>query len=114
MQLAVREFGRPDALISNSCVMDDMSHIGEIINKKTERVFRFNTFVPVYAMGSAVKVFLEQGGGNVINVASAGATHTRAGATYCGSKAAIAPASKKPPLCICPGTSAEALLLPAE
>ncbi|MGN0791465.1 MAG: SDR family NAD(P)-dependent oxidoreductase [Christensenellales bacterium] len=67
----------------------------EIINKKTERVFRFNTFVPVYAMGSAVKVFLEQGGGNVINVASAGAMHTCAGATYCGSKAAIAPVSKK-------------------
>ena len=28
MQLAVREFGRPGALISNSRVMDDMSHIG--------------------------------------------------------------------------------------
>lgn len=28
MLLAVREFGRPDALINNSCVMDDMSHIG--------------------------------------------------------------------------------------
>ena len=80
--------------INNSCVMDDISHIGENINKKTERVFRFNTFVPVYAMGSAVKVFLEQDGGNAINVASVGAMHTRAGARCCGSKAAIAPASK--------------------
>lgn len=114
MLLAVREFGRPGALISNSRVMDDMSHIGEIINKKTERVFRFNTFVPVYAMGSAVKVFLEQGGGNVINVASAGAMHTRAGAIYCGSKAAIAPASKKTAFMHTSRASAEALLLPAE
>ena len=94
MLLAVREFGRPDVPINNSCVMDDISHIGENINKKTERVFRFNTFVPVYAMGSAVRVFLEQGGGNAINVASVGAMHTRAGAICCGSKAAIAPASK--------------------
>lgn len=95
VELAVKTFGKLDILINNAGIMDDMSPIGDVKNEKIDQVFAVNVYGPMYAMRKAVQVFLEQGhGGNIVNVASFGATRTAAGAVYAASKAAVIALSK--------------------
>lgn len=95
IDLAVKEFGRLDALVNNAGIMDDMSPIGDVKNEMIEKVFSVNLYGPLYAMRKAVGQFLAQGdGGNIINVASVGAMRTVAGAVYGASKAAVITMSK--------------------
>ena len=97
IDLAVREFGRLDILVSDAGIMDDNTAIADLSNEMMFELFRVNTFGSMYAMRKAVQTFLaqdEQAGGNIINIASVGAIHQTAGVAYCASKAAIASATR--------------------
>lgn len=95
IDLALREFGRLDALVNNAGIMDDMSPVGEMSNEMLETLMRVNTYGPLYAMRRAVRAFLAQGeGGSIINIASVGAVHNTAGVAYAASKAALVAATK--------------------
>ncbi len=91
---AIAQFGRLDILVNNAGVMDDMSPIGDVTDERFDHVMKINTYGPMYAMRKAVQVFLEQGGGNIINVASVGAMRSAAGAAYVASKAALVAMTK--------------------
>ncbi len=91
---AVAQFGRLDILVNNAGVMDDMSPIGDVTDERFDQVMKINTYGPMYAMRKAVQVFLQQGGGNIINVASIGAMRSAAGAAYVASKAALVAMTK--------------------
>ncbi|NLY53766.1 MAG: glucose 1-dehydrogenase [Firmicutes bacterium] len=84
---AVRVFGGLDILVNNAGIMDDFSPIGSVSDEMWERVIQVNLSGPFYASRKAVQHFLEQGSGNIINVASIGGLYgARAGAAYTASK----------------------------
>lgn len=84
---AVKGSGRLDILVNNAGVMDDFSPVGDVKDDMLEKVFSLNVYAPFYSMRRAVNVFLEQGGGNIINIASIGGLFgARAGAVYTASK----------------------------
>ena len=95
IDMAVKTFGRLDVLVNCAGIMDDNTAVADMSDEMMNRLFRINTFGPLYAMRKAVKVFLAQGdGGNIVNVTSVGAVHQTAGVAYCASKGALASATK--------------------
>lgn len=87
---AVKESGKLDILVNNAGIMDDFSPVGDVKDEMIEKLFSLNVFAPFYSMRKAVEVFLENGGGNIINVASIGGIcGSRAGAAYTASKHAL-------------------------
>ena len=72
IDLAVKEFGRLDVLVNNAGIMDDNTAVGDMSDEMMERMFKVNTYAPLYSMRKAIKVFLEQDdeSGNIINVTS--------------------------------------------
>ncbi|MGI5936892.1 MAG: glucose 1-dehydrogenase [Oscillospiraceae bacterium] len=84
---AVRRFGRLDILVNNAGIMDDFSPVGNFSDIMFEKVMKLNLVAPAYSMRKAVKIFGNQGGGVIINVASIGGLFgARAGAVYTASK----------------------------
>ena len=59
---AIAEFGRLDILVNNAGIMDDNTAVGDVSDEMLERLFRVNTYGPIYAMRKAVKVFMDQAG----------------------------------------------------
>ena len=82
--------GKIDILVNNAGIMDDFSPVGDVTDEMLERVFNLNVFSLFYSMRKAVDIFLKQGSGNIINVASIGGLYgARAGAVYTASKHAV-------------------------
>ena len=85
-----KDAGKLDILVNNAGIMDDFSAVGDVTDKMLERVFNLNVFSLFYTMRKAVNIFLEQGSGNIINIASIGGLFgARAGVTYTASKHAV-------------------------
>ena len=80
---AITFFGKVDILINNAGIMDGFEPVGEVTNARWDRVFAVNVNGPMYASRKAIQYFLEQGHGNIINIASIGGLQGgRAGAAY--------------------------------
>ena len=87
---AITFFGKVDILINNAGIMDGFEPVGEVTNARWDRVFAVNVNGPMYASRKAIQYFLEQGHGNIINIASIGGLQGgRAGAAYVASKHAV-------------------------
>ena len=52
-----------DVLINCAGIMDDNTAVGDMSDEMMERLFRINTYGPLYAMRKAVRTFLAQGDG---------------------------------------------------
>ncbi|WP_320164563.1 SDR family oxidoreductase [uncultured Trichococcus sp.] len=87
---AIALFGKVDILVNNAGIMDGFEPVGEVSNERWERVFAVNVNGPMYASRKVIQYFLEQGSGNIINIASIGGMQGgRAGAAYVASKHAV-------------------------
>ncbi|MGI6752262.1 MAG: SDR family NAD(P)-dependent oxidoreductase [Anaerovoracaceae bacterium] len=87
---AFNDSGRLDILVNNAGLMDDFSPVGDVKDEMLEKIFNLNVFSLFYSMRKAVEIFLKQGSGNIINIASIGGLFgARAGAVYTASKHAV-------------------------
>ena len=69
---AITFFGKVDILINNAGIMDGFEPVGEVTNARWDRVFAVNVNGPMYASRKVIQYILEQGHGNIINIASIG------------------------------------------
>lgn len=84
---ALSHFGGLDILINNAGIMDHFEPVGDVSNLKWEKIIKTNLEGPMKAMRSACRIFLKQGNGIILNIASiAGLVGCRAGAAYTTSK----------------------------
>lgn len=82
--------GKLDILVNNAGIMDDFSPVGDVTDEMLEKVFNLNVFSLFYSMRKGIEIFLKQGSGNIINIASIGGLYgARAGAVYTSSKHAV-------------------------
>lgn len=90
IDFAYNDSGKLDILVNNAGIMDDFSPVGDVSDSMLERVFSLNIYAPFYTSRSSVKIFLKQGHGNIVNIASIGGLYgARAGAAYTASKHAL-------------------------
>ena len=90
INMAVSTYGTLDILVNNAGIMDHFAPVGELDNAMWENVMKVNVDGPFKAMRSAVKVFLKNGSGVIVNIASVGGVNgARAGAAYTASKHAV-------------------------
>lgn len=81
---------RIDILVNNAGLMDDFSPIADVTDEMLNKVFSLNVYAPIHLMRDAIKVFLKQGHGNIVNISSLGGLYgARAGAVYTASKHAL-------------------------
>lgn len=87
IDFAVSEFGKLDILVNNAGVMDEMMPIAEASDEIWDKVIGVNLTGPFFSSRKAVNQMLEQGGGNIVNIASIGGLQgSRAGVSYTASK----------------------------
>jgi NAD(P)-dependent dehydrogenase (short-subunit alcohol dehydrogenase family) len=67
---ATSVFGRLDILCNNAGIMDLMTPAAEVSLELWERVLSVNLSGPFLACRRAIPLFLEQGGGSIVNTAS--------------------------------------------
>lgn len=90
IEFAYSDSDKLDILVNNAGIMDDFSPVGDVTDEMLQKVFDLNVFSPFYSMRKAVEVFLKEGSGNIINIASLGGLYgARAGAVYTSSKHAL-------------------------
>ncbi|EUJ48638.1 SDR family oxidoreductase [Listeria fleischmannii] len=87
---AVDKFGKMDILVNNAGIMDNFVPVAEVTDDLWERVLAINTTGVMRATRKAIPLFEENGGGVIVNIASAGGLFgSRAGAAYTASKHAV-------------------------
>ncbi len=90
INLAKTTYGTLNILVNNAGVMDNFQPVGEVDNETWDRVMKVNVDGPYKAMRGAIKIFMENGSGNIINIASIGGLKGGvAGAAYTTSKHAL-------------------------
>ena len=90
IDLAKTTYGTLNILVNNAGVMDNFQPVGEVDNETWDRVMKVNVDGPYKAMRGAIKIFMENGSGNIINIASIGGLKGGvAGAAYTTSKHAL-------------------------
>lgn len=90
IDFAYNNSSKLDILVNNAGIMDDFSPVGDVKDEMLEKVFSLNVYAPFYSSRKAIEIFLKQGKGNIINVASIGGLYgARAGAAYTASKHAL-------------------------
>lgn len=83
----LNKFGGLDILVNNAGVMDNFTPVAELSDELWNKVIGTNLNGPFFACRSALKFFLQKGGGRIINIASIGGfCGGRAGAAYTASK----------------------------
>ncbi len=84
---ATSTYGRLDILCNNAGIMDLMTPAADVPLDLWERVLAVNLYGPFLACRRAIPLFLEQGGGSIVNTASeAGLRGGAAGTPYTVSK----------------------------
>jgi 3-hydroxybutyrate dehydrogenase/3-oxoacyl-[acyl-carrier protein] reductase len=78
---AVQRFGRLDILVNNSGGIQDFSMIADMSNEAWDRVIRWNLYGPFYAARHALKYFIPQKSGRIINMSSLEGKHGKPGVT---------------------------------
>ncbi|MDU4959040.1 MAG: SDR family oxidoreductase [Sporomusaceae bacterium] len=87
---AVKTYGCVDILVNNAGIMDDFVPAADLTDELWERVFAINTTGPMRAIRKVLPLFIRQGGGVIINIASnGGLAGSRAGAAYTAAKHAV-------------------------
>jgi NAD(P)-dependent dehydrogenase (short-subunit alcohol dehydrogenase family) len=84
---AVRDFQRIDVLCNNAGIMDRFVPLDQVTDEHWEKVLGINLEGAFFACRRAIPIMLEQGGGAIVNTASAAAlAGGRGGAAYTVSK----------------------------
>lgn len=87
ISITLKHFGGLHILINNAGVMDHFETVSDVSNLQWEKILKINLEGPMKAMRSACRIFLKQGGGVILNIASVGGLFgCRAGAAYTTSK----------------------------
>lgn len=90
VDLAVSTYGRLDVLCNNAGVMDYMQGVGELSDDIWRRVLSINLDGPMFTSRRAIPSMITQGGGSIINIASAaGISGGAAGVAYTAAKHAL-------------------------
>ena len=90
VQDAAQAFGRWDVLCNNAGVLDNLTPLEDVDDELWDKVMRVNVRGPFLAARKALPIMVEQGGGSIINTASAaGIAGGRGGAAYTASKHAV-------------------------
>lgn len=80
-------YGTLDILVNNAGIMDNFTPAAEVSDELWEKVIGTNLNGPFFTCRSALKLFLQKGGGRIINIASIGGfCGGRAGTAYTTSK----------------------------
>lgn len=83
-------YGSLDILVNNAGIMDDFMPAAEVSDELWEQVMAVNLSGPMRTIRKSLPIFIEQGSGVIINIASIGGLHgSRAGAAYTASKHAL-------------------------
>lgn len=86
----VKAFGTVDILVNNAGVGDNMQAAANVKDETWERVMNINVTGVMRALRKVIPLFIENGGGTIVNMASiAGLTGGRGGLAYTAAKHAV-------------------------